>query len=450
MSVYYNLKKVKVIIEYEGKTKSSEIPPYKPINFIKEVSRDLFKNNIGPEIKLKYNNKDLTQFEGNIIGDFFKRKNIIKIKIEDSNSKFLIESSDKKKNKFNKSNLLCLCNRDYIGNYCRNCKEFICNSCRVNEIHLKHKITQIDIDNLVESVKLYAITLQSEIPINLNKTQENNEKLEKNTNIYDIQTRHTIINEKIDKVLNIYNNYLEHLNCDNDHIETVINDYNSQTYNITLDIEDLNKELNEKYMKQKKHMNEDEFKEYFQKLSEKEENLKNLSYNIIPYGVHDDIKVRMKFMCDKIEEIIDFSLNNQNPLGVNNEINDLYNYVIQNQTEDEEEKEKEKEETNEDNNVYNNEENEIEDNINNNEENENNNKEEGENEEKERDENIQINEDDFNDKKQLNEITNKKYLEEQEKKNLRENGILDVNQNEENNGNIYFENQEIEEKNKPS
>ena len=54
-------------------------------------------------------------------------------------------------------------------------------------------------------------------------------------------------------------------------------------------------------MKQKKHMNEDEFKEYFQKLSEKEENLKNLSYNIIPYGVHDDIKVRMKFMCDKIE-----------------------------------------------------------------------------------------------------------------------------------------------------
>ncbi len=97
MSVYYNLKKVKVIIEYEGKTKSSEIPPYKPINFIKEVSRDLFKNNIGPEIKLKYNNKDLTQFEGNLIGDFFKRKNIIKIKIEDSNSKFLIESSDKKK-----------------------------------------------------------------------------------------------------------------------------------------------------------------------------------------------------------------------------------------------------------------------------------------------------------------------------------------------------------------
>ena len=41
-------------------------------------------------------------------------------------------------------------------------------------------------------------------------------------------------------------------------------------------------------------------------------------------------------------------------------------------------------------------------------------------------------------------------MEEQEKKNLRENGILDVNQNEESNGNIYFENQEIEEKNKPS
>ena len=97
MSAFYNLQKIKINIEYEGKIKSSEVPPYKPINFIKEVARDLFKNNISPLIKLKYNNKDLTQFEGNIIGDFFKRKNIIKIKIEDSNSKFLIESSDKKK-----------------------------------------------------------------------------------------------------------------------------------------------------------------------------------------------------------------------------------------------------------------------------------------------------------------------------------------------------------------
>ena len=451
MSAFYNLQKIKVNIEYEGKIKSSEVPPYKPINFIKEVARDLFKNNISPLIKLKYNNKDLTQFEGNIIGDFFKRKNTINIKIEDSSSKYLIESSDKKRNKNNKSRLLCLCNRDYIGSYCRNCKEFICNSCRVNETHLKHKITQIDIDNLVESVKLYAITLQSEIPININKTQENYEKLEKNTNIYDFHTRHNIINEKIENVLNSYNNYLEHLNCDNDNIENVINNYNSETYNLTLDLDDINKELNEKYCKQKKQMNEDEFKEYFRKLSEKEENLKILSYNIIPYTVKDDIKERMKLMYDKIEEILDFTLNNQNPLGVNNEINDLYNFVIQNQIEDEEEVKEEIKEDN--NNII--EKNEIEENINNNAEHENSNNEERENEEKERDEkerdqNVLINEDDFNNKKQTEEITNKKSSEEQEKINLRENDILDVNQNEVSNGNIYFENQEIEEKNKPS
>ena len=198
-------------------------------------------------------------------------------------------------------------------------------------------------------------------------------------------------------------------------------------------------------------MNEDEFKEYFRKLSEKEENLKILSYNIIPYTVKDDIKERMKLMYDKIEEILDFTLNNQNPLGVNNEINDLYNFVIQNQIEDEEEVKEEIKEDN--NNII--EKNEIEENINNNAEHENSNNEERENEEKERDEkerdqNVLINEDDFNNKKQTEEITNKKSSEEQEKINLRENDILDVNQNEVSNGNIYFENQEIEEKNKPS
>ena len=461
MASYYSLKNIKVNIEYEGKKKSSEVPPYKPISYIKEIAMELFSS-IQSEIKLFFGNQDISEYEEYIIGDFFKRKKMINIKVEELNPKEFNNITNINKNKINKTSLICKCFRDEISNFCRNCKEFICNSCRVNSIHLNHKITQVDIDNLVESVKLYAITLESEIPINLHKTEENYYKFEKYNKQNDIQSRHEIINEKIDNALSIYNNYMEHLKDENDDIENIINEYNSETYNISLDIEDIIGEINEKYIKQKKKMNEDEFQEYFRKLSEKEEPLKTHSYNIIPYCVNDDIKLKMKNMYDKIGEILDLALNSESPLGISNEINDLYNFVLlhQNYEEDEEEKKDNEIEEYNDNNIEENEkknednENNNEDNENNNEENENhdNNNEEIENNnlnkndennniEGPKDASVQKN-DDENTENQLNDVIDKKTLEEKEKNNLKQNGIIN------NNDKIYIENEEID-KQKP-
>ena len=81
----------------------------------------------------------------------------------------------------------CSCKKELISYFCRNCKENLCDNCRINSIHLNHNLSQIDINNLNESVKLYAITLQSEISKNIkecksflkNKEKEN-EKEDKN------------------------------------------------------------------------------------------------------------------------------------------------------------------------------------------------------------------------------------------------------------------------------
>ena len=65
---------------------------------------------------------------------------------------------------YQKINLKCqICKFNYIENYCRTCKQFICNQCRLNNLHESHKSIQVNIDNLIDSVRLYAITLQSEI-----------------------------------------------------------------------------------------------------------------------------------------------------------------------------------------------------------------------------------------------------------------------------------------------
>ena len=459
MASYYSLKNIKINIEYEGKIKSTEIPPYKPISYIKEIAMELF-NSIQSEIKIFFCNQDISEYKEYIIGDFFKRKKVINIKIEELNPKnFNNNLKNEKKSKINKTSLICKCFRDQITNYCRNCKEFICNTCRINSIHLNHKITQVDIDNLVESVKLYAITLESEIPINLHKIEENYHKFEKNKIKNDIQSRHEIINEKIDNVLNVYNNYMEHLNDENDNLENIINDYNSETYNISLEIEDIINEINEKYIKEKKKMNENEFKEYFRTLSEKEEPLKVQSYNIIPFCVNDDIKLKMKNMYDKIGEILDLALNSDSPLGISNEINDLYNFVLLHQKDDEEEEKKnnEIEEKSNNNEEYENNDNINENNNNKNENNEKSNEEnenddnnnEGQIDKNENDENynnieqlkdasIQKNEDE-NTENKLNDVIDIKSLEEKEKNNLKENG--NINSNEKG----YIENEEIDE-----
>ena len=420
-----SLKKIKLHIEYLGKVKLSEIAPYKTISCIKDIAKELFKP-INFEIKLIYNYKDISEFENNIIADYFKKISVIKLKIEKKDNNNLNESTEKKKNLNNKTikkKILCSCNRDNINVFCRNCKEFICNSCRIDIKHLKHKVTQIDFDNLVESVKLYAITLQSDVPIHIKKADDNFEKLETNKKDYDIFAKYDNINNKIDNAFNVYNNYIKNINCNNDEIENNINEYNTTYFNVSLEFDEIMENLNEKYIKTKKDMTEEEFKEYFKILSEKEENIKNNSYNIIPYRVNNQLTENIIDMYNKIDNILDLTLNAKNPLGISSEVFRLYNLILQHQHDDDEEENDEL--------IY------LEnENIDNNKEKEN---DYYQNEENENEDNEENNNDESNNHKKLNDIKNKRNMEEQEKNNLKDNGILN-NEND----NQYIENEEEE------
>ncbi len=414
------LKKIKVNLEYEGRIISSQVPPYKTLNYIKELAKNVFYLT-NSEIQMIYSHKDITQFDNYIIGDFFKRKNPISIKINTLiiNSKSTNDIRKKRKYKLDKANFLCTCNRDLIANYCRNCKMFICNSCRINQIHIKHKVTQVDTDNLVESVKLYALTLQNDISLNIKKTQDNIEKLENNDNKYDISNRHELIKQKFDTIFNIYSDCINNLNNNNNNEQVVI-DYKNQTDNTNIEIEKTLQKIYNKYTKGRKEMTQDDFVKYFKLLSEKEEDLQNQSNDIISLRVNDDIKERMKLIYDKIEQILDFTLNAKNTLGVSSETDYLFNLVLKNKKEKEKEEINNEENDNNNENTNNNEENENEDNDNNNEENE-------------------------EEKRKLNNIIDKNQLQKEEKNNLITMGVLDGNNTNNDNNNssgYYSENQE--------
>ena len=436
MSSYFDSKKIKVNLEFNGIKKYTQISPYKNIGCIKDVAKDLYKP-LKKEIILIYKNKDISEYDNVIIADHFKKQTVINLKIEIKDEKNIKNNTiEKKKNntieKGKKEELMCPCQRAYINGYCRNCKKFICDFCRINKMHHKHKIIQIDRNDLVESVKLYAITLQSNIPKKMNEADDDFEKLENNKEIYNIENRYNDINEKLSHIYSIYNKkYMDILNTNNDNVNETINNYSSGSYDVNLELDDIVNEIIEKFIKQKKIMREEEFKYYFQLLSEKEKKIENIILPIIPYTLSNDIKEKINDMYDKIEKVLDLTLEAKNPIGLSSETFRIYNLILQNRNdEDEDEDEENKNEESEKN--------EEKKEENNEEKNEEENEEENENEEKE--ENNSLDEDE-NGKQLLKGIKNKRDLQDKERQNLMNEGILNKDPNK------YIEKQEVEDKN---
>ena len=334
-----------------------------------------------------------------VIGDYFYKKNEINLKVisknpiinEEEKGNFQNKNETKQLNK----DYYCSCKKELISYFCRNCKENICDNCRINSIHLNHNLSQIDINNLNESVKLYAITLQSEISKNIkecksflkNKEKEN-EKEDKNEN--SIISKHDLIKEKYDKVLEMYNEHYNNLNIiDNENNESSLKNYIKNSKITNEEIDNILNEIHIKFIKKKKSMSIEEFNEYIKLLNEKDEILEINSKDIKKFKVNNQINIKMNIFYEKINMIIDEMLNSKNPFNLDDETYNLYNEILEEKKKEEKNdlieiddtKNKENEEENEENeenkeeNEHNdsNKENEIND-LNEKNENENNNK----------------------------------------------------------------------------
>lgn len=82
--------------------------------------------------------------------------------------------------------LSCLCGKYYISNYCRTCKQYICNHCKSKKEHESHKTVSVNTNNLIDSIKIYAMSLKEEITLNI----ENSKNIMKNFNHLNLLKRH--------------------------------------------------------------------------------------------------------------------------------------------------------------------------------------------------------------------------------------------------------------------
>ena len=152
MSIFFK-KKLVVNLNFENKKIQVKIPPFKPVKYIKTIARLVYKIPNNLKINLLYNDSDLVYYNDEIIGYFF-RKNPVSIKVISKNSILNEENKD----------LHCFYqDPNLIKYYCRDCNMFICEDCKLNNLHSSHKLIQINKDNLINCVRLYGFTLQSEI-----------------------------------------------------------------------------------------------------------------------------------------------------------------------------------------------------------------------------------------------------------------------------------------------
>ena len=347
-----NLKKIRCTLEFNGKTFMVSVPPYKRISFLKQQAHNFFYP-ITSEIKLVYQNKDITSHLNNLIGDIFRNKEAIYIRLFplDKDINITKTSLQKKKNANNQNTYnysltkstepnvsglktfqLCTCKKGMIEYLCRSCKIFICSNCRKSDSHFYHSVLDVDINNLEESAKLYAITIQSEILYNTKSIREDYKKFQK-SNFIDASVRNEIFLRKLQEVQDLYQKMMTIVALSNEkmnNMDSLISDYATESANANKEIEkilvDIYNIQKGKNGKGKRNMTFEEFKDICENLNAKEINFIEKSCDLLSYRINYDITNKMDALYDKLEKIVDDVLKSEIPLKL--DINSYYTYEI--------------------------------------------------------------------------------------------------------------------------
>ena len=358
-----SLDNIKINFEYKENNISLDVPPYKNIKYLKDLVKKKFRPKNLEIIQLFYQNKNISKKEDLIIGDVFKNQYSINIKVVENIEKIKIPASiniesenikpvkltEEEKNFFK-----CSCSEKLINNYCRNCKQLLCNTCRINETHKNHKVIQINPYDLNESCNLYSLILQGEISNNI-KIKENFKKLKFNEKKFDeFSSKHEIIQNKFDEVYKKYEEALKIIDIDPQNneinIDNMIKEYKENTKNINNELDNISNDIYKTYIQKKKRMKCEKFNEILEKLSEKDDELENCSKEIYKYIIYNKITENLYKMYEEIEKALDNILNSKTLFNIDKDSNLIYEKIKNDKKNEDLNEEERKDENNDEKN----------------------------------------------------------------------------------------------------
>ena len=308
-------KDVKISFEYKKRTVTVDVKPYQKISELKEIANKVFFP-IKNEISITYQNQDLDEFGQILIGDHFNQKTSIKLKVVPKIIKKEYRISDKsiEQNDPKKKLLSCLCGKYYISNYCRTCKKFICNHCKIKKEHKLHKNISVNTNKLLESTKNYAMTLKNDIYSNIETSKKYFNKFQSSKFIEGESWKEIIIR----KYQDFYDKYEEYLNKYKIHDDSgnKINEFINESKKDDNEINNIINNLNQNSKKLGYKMTLDEFKEFFDNLTYIEDKIHNISKNNKLFIKNYKLNEGFNQINSQIDKILDFALQKKKFLGV--------------------------------------------------------------------------------------------------------------------------------------
>ena len=319
--------KLKDNFSYLTNTKSiyKLIPPNSPKNIINLQNNNLINNLIIP--KSKKAGKNL--FKRNFV---FQNSNLLKLQNTDNNNlkrnrsdgalEFLPFVTLKSNHKANNSNL-CECKKSLISDYCRTCRKFICNDCKLhNENHKKHLTFRLNMENFENNINLYGNLIQTDITnlIEINKHILKNKK--EVIDVSELENHKEKMNTKYQEIFDNYTNIMKrikkYLDKENEgKVKLLVSAYNSSSVKIHKEIYDLIENFKAKYNdKNQRELKFNELEYYLNEINNKENTLTFFKRDIIKYHLTNEINDKIKNSFNKINNILDEILDEENPFNL--------------------------------------------------------------------------------------------------------------------------------------
>ena len=262
----------------------------------------------------------------------FKNSNLLKLQNTDNNSlkrnrsdgaleflPFVTLKSNQKANNIN----FCECKKYLISDYCRACRKFICNDCKIhNENHRKHLTFRLNMEHFENNINLYGNLIQTDISnlIEINKHILKNKK--EVIDVSELESHKDKMNEKYQEVYDNYTNIMKrikkYLDKENEgKVKLLVSAYNSSSVKIHKEIYDLIENFKAKYNdKNQRELKFNELEYYLNEINNKESTLAFFKRDIIKYHLTNEINDKIKNSFDKINNILDEILDEENPFNL--------------------------------------------------------------------------------------------------------------------------------------
>ncbi len=169
----------------------------------------------------------------------------------------------------------------------------------------------IDINNLEDSIKLYAITLQAEISLDKKASRGYFQNFQSHKFV-EPSSRKEMIIRKLDEIERKQEEVLQKLpKFDPQNIDTLISEIDRKSFSINEGLEEVLNEMHNNFIKKKSRINSDSAAEFFTKINSKEKDLEGLSNDLKNYKINFKVHKKIDDLYKILENALDAVLKNE-------------------------------------------------------------------------------------------------------------------------------------------